>query len=85
MNSNRIKQIQSQTAYPQSQSVKQALLQVWNECEQENENKIKELSEFLETVYKSLATYGKHPIIDEQYRKLKAKQLLKNKTDLNNG
>lgn len=40
------------------------------------ETRIKELEDFLETVYKSLMTYGKHPIIDEQYRKIKAKQLL---------
>jgi hypothetical protein len=37
MNSDRIKEIQQKTAYPESISVKQALLQVWNECEQENE------------------------------------------------
>lgn len=41
MNSDRIKEIQETTAYPESVSVKQALLQVWNECEQE-QNKIKE-------------------------------------------
>ena len=35
MNSERIKQIQLHTAYPESHSVKRALLQVWNECEQE--------------------------------------------------
>lgn len=35
MTSDRIKEIQEQTAYPESVSVKQALLQVWNECEQE--------------------------------------------------
>jgi hypothetical protein len=34
MNSDRIKEIQETTAYPESVSVKQALLQVWNECEQ---------------------------------------------------
>ena len=34
MNSDRIKEIQMQTAYPQSVSVHQALLKVWNECEQ---------------------------------------------------
>jgi len=34
MNSDRIKEIQQTTAYPESLSVKQALLQVWNECEQ---------------------------------------------------
>ena len=36
MNSERIKEIQQKdTAYPDSVSVHQALLQVWNECEQE--------------------------------------------------
>lgn len=34
MTSNRIKEIQQETAYPESVSVKQALLKVWNECEQ---------------------------------------------------
>jgi hypothetical protein len=34
MNSKRIKEIQETTAYPESVSVHQALLQVWNECEQ---------------------------------------------------
>ncbi len=35
MTSERIKEIQQVTAYPESRSVHQALLQVWNECEQE--------------------------------------------------
>ena len=35
MNTERIKEIQQQTAYPESVSVQQALLKVWNECEQE--------------------------------------------------
>jgi len=35
MTTDRIKEIQSKTAYPDSISVQQALLQVWNECEQE--------------------------------------------------
>lgn len=38
MNSDRIKEIQEKTAYPNSVSVQQALLQVWNECEQENKS-----------------------------------------------
>jgi hypothetical protein len=41
MNSDRIKEIQMTTAYPDSVSVQQALLQVWNECEHE---KVKNLS-----------------------------------------
>jgi hypothetical protein len=35
MNSERIKEIQEETAYPNSVSVYQALLKVWNECEQD--------------------------------------------------
>ena len=36
MTSERIKEIQEQTAYPESRSVNQALLQLWNECIQES-------------------------------------------------
>jgi len=35
MTADRIKEIQMASAYPNSQSVQQALLQVWNECIQE--------------------------------------------------
>jgi len=42
MNTERIKEIQSKTAYPNSISVQQALLQVWRECIME-ENKTKYL------------------------------------------
>lgn len=35
MNSDRIKEIQDTTTYPESVSVMLALKQVWNECEQE--------------------------------------------------
>ena len=41
MNSDRIKAIQSLTPYPNSVSVHQALLQVWNECEQQHNAIIK--------------------------------------------
>jgi peptide methionine sulfoxide reductase MsrA len=34
MNSDRIKEIQNETGLPNSVSVQQALLKVWNECEQ---------------------------------------------------
>jgi len=33
MTTERIKEIQSETAYPESVSVQQALLKVWNECD----------------------------------------------------
>lgn len=35
MTTDRIKEIQAKTAYPNSRSVQQALLQVWHECQQE--------------------------------------------------
>lgn len=35
MTPERIKEIQKETAYPDSVSVQQALLKVWNECEQD--------------------------------------------------
>tara|TARA_R110000782_G_C14555188_1_gene385478 strand:- start:292 stop:513 length:222 start_codon:yes stop_codon:yes gene_type:complete len=35
MNSERINEILKNTAYPESKSVYQALLQVWNECQQD--------------------------------------------------
>jgi len=41
MTTERIKEIQLQTAYPDSVSVKQALLQVWNECQQEYASQLK--------------------------------------------
>ena len=44
MNSDRIKEIQSETAFPNSKSVMTALTQVWNECEQENKAKVEELT-----------------------------------------
>ena len=43
MNSQRIKEIQMTTAYPDSISVQQALLQTWNECEQESRAKLSSL------------------------------------------
>ena len=36
MNTDRIKEIQEKTAHPNSVSVQQALLQVWNECQENN-------------------------------------------------
>lgn len=36
MNTERIKEIQNETAYPESVSVQQALLKVWNETEQKS-------------------------------------------------
>ena len=51
MTTERIKEIHLLTAYPESISVKQALLQVWNECEQDNKElrgEVRKLREGLE-------------------------------------
>ena len=41
MNSHRIKEIQEKTGYPNSVTVMDALIQVWNECESNNIQKEK--------------------------------------------
>ena len=40
MTSERIDEILKDTAYPESRSVHQALLQVWNECQQEHNKQL---------------------------------------------
>jgi len=41
MTTDRIKEIQSKTAYPESVSVYKALMQVWNECQQEHNEQLR--------------------------------------------
>jgi hypothetical protein len=41
MDSNRIKELQEETVYPQSISVYKALIQVWNECQQEHNEQLR--------------------------------------------
>ena len=53
MNTERIKEIQKETAYPNSRSVQQALLKVWNECEQE---KVVNKNDLLPDVISSFST-----------------------------
>jgi len=53
MDTNRIKEIQQETAYPNSISVQQALLKVWNECEQQN----KELIDLKEVTNVNMVDY----------------------------
>lgn len=48
MNSERIKEIQEATGYPDSVSVQQALLKVWNECDQEYKKEVDQLKVELE-------------------------------------
>ena len=53
MNSERIKKIQSETPYPESRSIQQALLKVWNECQQENNKNIEVLKNRNRTLEKT--------------------------------
>ena len=53
MNTERIKEIQQETAYPKSISVQQALLKVWNECEQEKKPVEIEVNHFISELKKS--------------------------------
>lgn len=57
MTTERIKEIQSKTAYPESVSVKQALLQVWNECEQE-QLRLHNVGQAKRTVCPNCGDYG---------------------------
>jgi hypothetical protein len=56
MTADRIKEIQSKTAFPNSVSVCQALLQVWNECEQDNKDKKYTVEDMINIVNKSRET-----------------------------
>jgi len=51
MNTERIKEIHDKTAYPDSRSVQQALLRVWNETEQPLQNRINELEEKIKNIH----------------------------------
>lgn len=54
MTTDRIKKIQESTAYPSSQSVQQALLQVWNECAQQSQIEIDSLTKEVERLMEGL-------------------------------
>ena len=75
MTSDRIKEIQQKTAYPNSVSVKQALLQVWNECAQERSlpTSIETLKNHLEAnvgrICEQLLAQGKNPREDAESHK----------------
>ena len=62
MTTDRIKEIQEKTAYPESVSVQQALLQVWNECELEKQPVknclIADVGETLRTHYAPSGEWG---------------------------
>jgi len=54
MTTDRIKEIQEGTACPNSKSVQQALLQVWNECEQQSQSEIESLTKEVERLREGL-------------------------------
>jgi hypothetical protein len=58
MTSERIKEIQQQTAYPDSISVQQALLQVWNECNTSSQTEISdEMTKIEKALYHAWSDY----------------------------
>ena len=67
MTSERIKEIQKTTAYPQSVSVMLALKQVWNECEQERSYSEEEVLQILHS------RVGNHLPINEWFEQFKKK------------
>jgi hypothetical protein len=67
MTTDRIEEIQKGTAYPNSVSVQQALLQVWNECQQENKEEIERLKS--EALFNAITVL---PEKDAEIERLKA-------------
>jgi hypothetical protein len=59
MTADRIKEIQNETAVPDSVSVCQALMKVWNECEQERM--------YSEEDLRRAYTVGKHGGVNQTY------------------
>jgi hypothetical protein len=70
MTANRIKEIQDETAFPDSVSVCQALMKVWNECEQQQERMYSE-EEVIAIVEKSRETglTAEYLLLTEQFKK----------------
>ena len=58
MNSNRIEELQKQTAYPESTSVQQALLQVWNEMQQDFNSRICKNCSYLQRDFNNTCELG---------------------------
>jgi hypothetical protein len=54
MTSERIKELQQTTAYPESRSVMLALQQVWNECAQENTELLKQNEALVECLKEAI-------------------------------
>jgi hypothetical protein len=74
MTTDRIKEIQDKTAFPDSVSVCQALLKVWNECEQDSLEIIKiqqELIKVLESQVIDLSMMSKIELGDDVIEEIK--------------
>jgi hypothetical protein len=73
MTADRIKEIQNETAVPDSVSVCQALMKVWNECEQERMYSEEELKNAIEiSVAKALGVMN-FTINEESFKQFKKK------------
>ncbi|MFA7708149.1 MAG: dATP/dGTP pyrophosphohydrolase domain-containing protein [Candidatus Pacearchaeota archaeon] len=87
MNAERIKEIQKATAYPESVSVMQALLQVWHECDAEHktalaEERAKMPSEELQRLMDSIRQWSDNQFGEGQRNPAIAYHLLKEVPEL---
>jgi hypothetical protein len=57
MTTDRIKEIQDLTAHPESQSVQQALLKVWNECEHEQNSRMYSEEDMKQFAFECVANF----------------------------
>jgi len=64
MTTDRIEEIIKQTVYPESNSVLQALLQVWNEVQQENNERIGSCGECNHHITNELGSYCYLTLVD---------------------
>ncbi len=69
MDSKRIKEIQQETAHSESVSVQQALLKVWNECAQQSQSEIDELTKEVERLRNKYEPSEYSKEVNEMYKK----------------
>ena len=78
MNSNRIKELQNQTAYPQSHSVQRALLQLWQEMYLDRKWDLQAFADYLEIRTQQRTDGNFRDFIDE-YLSLAREDVVPNK------
>lgn len=66
MTSERIKEIQGTTAYPESLSVYKALLQVWNECAQERSHTNEEVLKLFKSYQNKFPLHRGIQVLDSE-------------------